>query len=207
MKDFKVMDHRDNQGQIARILVDFLEVAITSVVFHKGFYPSGAFERRRYMNLVVHKAKHPELQDYIHSSVNGLFPFLEKGFVDRVAVIFFDTNGSLLESYNFKLQVNQSYGSKVEEADLGFSLRSFLVKLSLSKALARILPRDSRWEITAFFRAEAQISTSNEMELWIPTDTKQWQQAPLITPLKSMSSEPLGLQLYMEHPTLSEQEG
>lgn len=38
----------------------------------------GAFERRRYMNLVVHKAKHPELQEYIHSSVNGLLPFLEK---------------------------------------------------------------------------------------------------------------------------------
>lgn len=30
------------------------------------------------MNMVVHKAKHPELEEYIHSAVNGLFPFLEK---------------------------------------------------------------------------------------------------------------------------------
>ncbi|XP_021774525.1 DNA polymerase zeta processivity subunit-like [Chenopodium quinoa] len=193
--------------QIARILVDFLEVAITSIVFHKGVYPSGAFERRRYLNMVVHKAKHPELQDYIHSAVDGLFPFLEKGSVDRVAVIFFDCEGNLLERYNFKLQVNQSYGSNVEEADLGFSLRSFLVKLSLSKDLLRVLPRDCRWEVTAFFHSDAQISASNDLELWIPTDTKQWQKAPLITPIKSMSSEPLGLQLYMEHPTLPEQEG
>ncbi|CAO2821392.1 unnamed protein product [Amaranthus hypochondriacus] len=65
-------------GQIARILVNFLEVAITSIVFHKGVYPSGAFERRRYMNLVVQKAKHPEVENYIHSAVNGLFPLLEK---------------------------------------------------------------------------------------------------------------------------------
>ncbi|KAL2937783.1 DNA polymerase zeta processivity subunit [Bienertia sinuspersici] len=204
------MDCRDNQspqGQVARILVDFLEVAITSIVFHKGVYPSGAFERRRYMNLVVHKAKHPELEDYIHSAVNGIFPFLEKGFVDRVAVIFFDTENIPLERYNFKLQLNQSYGSLLEEADFEFSLRSFLIKLSLSKALARVLPKDSRWEITAYFRSEAQIGTSIDVNLWIPTDTKQWQQASLITPIKSMSSDPLGLQLYLEHPTLSEQKG
>ncbi|KMT05162.1 hypothetical protein BVRB_7g173100 [Beta vulgaris subsp. vulgaris] len=204
------MDRRDHpscQGQIARILVDFLEVAITSVVFHKGVYPSGAFERRRYMNLVVHKAKHPELQEYIHSSVNGLLPFLEKGLIERVAVVFFDYESTPLERYNFKLQVNQSYGKEVVEDDLRFSLRSFLVKLSLSKDLSGVLPRDCRWEITAFFRAEAQISTNNAVKLWIPSDAKQWQQAPLITPLKSMSSEPLGLQLYMEHPTLPEQKG
>ncbi|CAO2826055.1 unnamed protein product [Amaranthus hypochondriacus] len=192
-------------GQIARILVNFLEVAITSIVFHKGVYPSGAFERRRYMNLVVQKAKHPELENYIHSAVNGLFPFLEKGVVERVAVIFFDSDNSPLERYNFKFQVNQSGGPKVQESDLGFSLRSFLVKLSLSKALARVLPRDCRWEITAFFSPEAQISISNPVEHWIPTDTKQWQKIPLITPLKSMSSEPLSLQLYMEHPSLSEE--
>jgi len=28
-------------GQIARVLVEFLEVAITAVVFLKGVYPSG----------------------------------------------------------------------------------------------------------------------------------------------------------------------
>ncbi|KAL2937784.1 DNA polymerase zeta processivity subunit [Bienertia sinuspersici] len=197
------MDCRDNQspqGQVARILVDFLEVAITSIVFHKGVYPSGAFERRRYMNLVVHKAKHPELEDYIHSAVNGIFPFLEKGFVDRVAVIFFDTENIPLERYNFKLQLNQSYGSLLEEADFEFSLRSFLIKLLCPRPLPG-------WEITAYFRSEAQIGTSIDVNLWIPTDTKQWQQASLITPIKSMSSDPLGLQLYLEHPTLSEQKG
>lgn len=201
------MDRKDDQspqGQITRILVDFLEVAITSIVFHKGIYPWGAFERRRYMNLVVHKANHPELHDYINSAVNGLYSFMEKGLVDHVAVIFFDSDNTPLERYIFKLQVNQAYGSKIEEADLVFSLRSFLVKLSVSKAINRAMPKDCRWEITAYFRALPQATTSKDAELWIPTDTSQWQQPPLITPVKSMSSEPLGLQLYLEHPSLSE---
>lgn len=38
----------------------------------------GAFERRRYMNAVVQMASHPELQDYIHSTVSGLVPFIQK---------------------------------------------------------------------------------------------------------------------------------
>ncbi|XP_074308659.1 DNA polymerase zeta processivity subunit [Silene latifolia] len=199
------MDCKDNlspQGQAAQILVDFLEVAITSVIFHKGLYPPGAFERRKYMNLVVHKAIHPELQDYIHSSVNGLFPFIKKGVVDRIAVVFFNGDNTPLEQFIFKLQVNQSYGSNVVETDIGFALRSFILKLSLSKGLTKSLPQDCRWEVIAFFRSDAQASGVKAAELWIPTDTKQWQQPPLITPLKSMNSEPFGLQLYLEHPSV-----
>ncbi|POO01534.1 HORMA domain containing protein [Trema orientale] len=177
----RAKDNQSPHGGTARILVEFLEVAITSVVFVKGVYPSGAFERRRYMNLVVHRARHPQLRDYIHTAVWGLLPFIEKGLVERVAVIFFNTDNNPVERFMFKLMVNQSYGSKVEEADLEFSLKSFLIKLSVSEPLTRVHSCDA--------------------ELWIPTDTKQWEQPPLITPIKSMSSEPLCVQLYLEHPS------
>lgn len=201
------MDRRDNQspqGETARILVEFLEVAITSIVFLKGVYPSGAFERRRYMSVVVQRARHPQLRDYIHSAVFGLLPFIQKGLVERVAVIFFNTEGIPVERFVFKLTVNLSYGSKVEDADLEFSLRSFLIKLSVSEPLTKFLPCDCRWEITAYFRSLPEASTSKDVESWIPTDTRQWDQPPLLTPIKSMSSEPLCVQLYIEHPSLSE---
>ena len=45
-----------------------------------------------------------------------------------------------MERFVFKLAVNMSYGSKVEEADLEFSLRSFLIKLSVSESLTKVLP-------------------------------------------------------------------
>lgn len=62
-----------------------------------------------------------------------------------------------------------------------------------------------RWEITAYFRSLPQVNTSKDAELWIPTDTKQWQQPPLITPIKSMSSDSLSVQLYLENPSLLEE--
>ncbi|KAK4491835.1 hypothetical protein RD792_002612 [Penstemon davidsonii] len=191
-------------GAVASLLVEFLEVAITSVIFLKGIYPKEAFERRRYMNIVVHKARHPQLRDYISSAVNGLLPFIQKGLVERVAVIFFNNDDVPIERCVFKLNVNLSYNSKVEEADLEFSLRSFFIKLPFSEPLTKVLPRNCRWEITAYFRSLPESSSSKDAEIWIPTDTKQWQQPPLIIPIKSMSSEPLGLQLYLEHPSLSE---
>ncbi|KDP20932.1 hypothetical protein JCGZ_21403 [Jatropha curcas] len=201
------MERKDNksaQDDRARILVEFLEVAITSIVFLKGVYPGGAFERRRYMNVVVQRAKNPQLRDYIHSAVNGLLPFIEKGLVDRVAVIFFVTDNTPVERFIFKLRVKQSCDLNVQEGDLEFSLRSFLMKLSVSGPLTKVLPCNCRWEITAYFRSIPEASASKNAELWIPTDTKQWQQPPLITPIKSMSSDPLSVQLYLEHPSLSE---
>ncbi|XP_077253369.1 DNA-binding HORMA family protein [Tasmannia lanceolata] len=198
-------DRRTNQprqqSETTRVLVEFLEVAINSIVFLKGVYPSGAFERRRYMNVVVQSACHPELRDYIHSAISALHPFILKGLVERVAVIFYDKEHIPTERFVFKLSMN--YKSKVEEKDLEFALRSFLIKLSVAAPVTRSLPPDCRWEITSYFRSLPK-DKSKEAQLWIPTDTKQWQQPPMITPIKSMSSEPLCVQLYLEHPSPSE---
>ncbi|KAL8144555.1 hypothetical protein V2J09_017587 [Rumex salicifolius] len=91
--------------------------------------------------------------------------------------------------------MNQSYGPKVEDTDLEFSLRSFLIKLSVSKTLTKPLSKDCRWEVIAYFKSLPEASTSKDAELWIPTDAKQWQQPSLITPIKSLSSEPLVMDL------------
>ncbi|KAL5731525.1 DNA polymerase zeta processivity subunit [Ranunculus cassubicifolius] len=192
-------ENRSPQGEIAKILVEFLEVAITAIVFLKEIYPSEAFERRRYMNVVVHRARHPQLRDYIHSAVIGLQSFIEKGVVDRVTVMFYNNTNIPIERFVFNLAVNQSYKSSVEQPDLEFSLRSFLIKLPVSESLSKHLPKDCRWEIMAYFRSLPETGSKSVADLWIPTDTKQWDQPPLITPIKSLSSEPLNLQLYLEH--------
>ena len=63
---------------------------------------------------------------------------------------------------------------------------------------------NDRLQVGAYFHSLPQDGKGKNAELWIPTDTKQWLQPPLITPVKLMSIEPLGVQLYVEHPSLSE---
>ncbi|CAN1168431.1 DNA polymerase zeta processivity subunit [Linum perenne] len=138
------MENEENESaeeKIAMILVEFLEVAITSIIFLKRIYPAGAFERRRYMNAAVQIAAEPLLGDYIHSSVAALFPFIEKGLVDRVAVIFFNKDDNVVvEQFIFKLRTNLSSGTKIEEADFEFALRALLIKLPTSESLNKPLP-------------------------------------------------------------------
>lgn len=61
--------------------------------------------------------------------------------MERVAVIFFNNENIPVERFIFKLNVNQSYGSKVEDTNLEFTLRSFLIKLSVAEPLTKVLPR------------------------------------------------------------------
>ncbi|KVH99223.1 DNA-binding HORMA [Cynara cardunculus var. scolymus] len=146
--------------QTGDILVEFLQVAITSIVFLKGIYPSGAFERRQYMNLVVHRARHPQLNHYIHNTLDALLPYIQQ---------------------------KQCYGTMM---DLESSLRSFLIKLSLSSSSSSSSKmaddcQDWRWEITGYFGGMIK-----DASRWVPTGTQQWQQPPLITPIKSMNTDP-----------------
>ncbi|MCL7022854.1 hypothetical protein MKW94_028518 [Papaver nudicaule] len=201
------MNHRGSSrfgsdGETARIVVEFLEVAINTIVFLKGVYPSGTFERCRYMNVVVEKSRHPQLRDYIHSTVQNLQPFIQKGLVERVAVIFFDKENVPSERFLFKFTLSSS---SAEEGSLESCLRSFLVKLLVSEPLTKVISSDCRWEIVGYFSTLPQEAVGNEeAKLWTSTNTKQWQQPPLITPIKSMSSESANMQLYLEHPSLSE---
>ncbi|XP_071693988.1 DNA polymerase zeta processivity subunit isoform X2 [Rutidosis leptorrhynchoides] len=180
------MNRKENhspQSEISQTLVEFLEVAITSIVFLKGIYPIGAFERRRYMNLVVHSARHPELNHYIHNSLNALLPYIQQGMVERVAVIFFNNDKVPLERFMFKINVSQSYEGTIEDVNLESSLRSFLIKLSQSEPVSKSTISQDKWK---------------------RTQTLMWQQLPLITPVKSLNIDPMSVQLYVEHPSLLE---
>ncbi|KAJ3678692.1 hypothetical protein LUZ60_002495 [Juncus effusus] len=202
------MDRKNQtpQGQTAQVLVEFLEVAINCIVFLKGLYPPQAFERRRYMNVVVNKARHPQLANYIHSSTFALLPFIQKELVERVVVIFYGQEDQIpLEKFVFKLNVNQSFQSNINENDLEFSLRSFLIKLNVSQPITKPLSSGTNWEITAYFREIPCKENNGEViNAWIPTDTKQWMQPSEITPVKSMNYDPLKVQLFIEHPSPTE---
>lgn len=64
----------------------------------------------------------------------------KQGLVERVAVIFFGNDNVPVERFIFKLTINLSSAASVEENQLEFALRSFLIKLSVAKPLVKPLP-------------------------------------------------------------------
>ncbi|XP_022986216.1 DNA polymerase zeta processivity subunit-like [Cucurbita maxima] len=123
-----------------------------------GLYED-AFEKRWLMNAVVQKAHHPELQDYIHSTVSGLLSFIQK--VDH-SLLF-------LSSIYVKIKFGSSLPSRRFKNETLFT----------SSGLWRLL-----WRV------------QNEYQALASTRSKH--------PIKSMNSQPLSLQLYLQHPSLSE---
>ena len=67
-------------------------------------------------------------------------------------VIFFDNEDFPIERFVFKVNLNLSFGSKVEQSDLKFSLRSFLIKLPVSESLTKLLPRGESGFFLSFFK-------------------------------------------------------
>jgi mitotic spindle assembly checkpoint protein MAD2B len=75
------------------------------------------------------------------------FVFTIQGLVERVVVIFYDKGHVPIEKFVFKLAVNQSYCSKLEEANLEFALRAFLIKLTVAEPVTKPLPSGSQFHI------------------------------------------------------------
>lgn len=60
--------------------------------------------------------------------------------IERVAVIFYDEDHTPVERFVFKINVNQSYTSEIKENELEFTLRAFLIKLTVAEPVTKTLP-------------------------------------------------------------------
>ncbi|KAL2642211.1 hypothetical protein R1flu_009798 [Riccia fluitans] len=191
-------------GEVTDLLCEFLEVAIHLLLSLRNIYPAEIFERRRHFNVPVQWIRHQDLRDYVHSALSSLHSWIQQGTVEKVAVVFMDKKRMAVERFIFKLNVNQNFASAMPVNDLEYALRTFLIKLSVSHSLFRPLPADCSFEIVAYSKLLPGDAT-DKGRLWIPADCSQWQQPPEITPVKSVRSELLDVQLYIEHPSAAEQ--
>ncbi|BBN01823.1 mitotic spindle assembly checkpoint protein MAD2B [Marchantia polymorpha subsp. ruderalis] len=130
-------------GEVTDLLCEFLEVAVTLLLSIRKLYPAEIFERRRHLNVPVQWIRHAELRDHIHSALTSLHSWIQQGIVEKVAVVFFDSNQTPVERFVFKLNVNQNFAASLPVNDIEYSLRTFLIKLSVSEPLLRPLPQVS----------------------------------------------------------------
>ncbi|KAH7428778.1 hypothetical protein KP509_09G016900 [Ceratopteris richardii] len=187
--------------EITSLLAEFLEVAITLVLSVRGIYPPEVFERRRYLNVPVQWARHPELREYINSAVTSAMPWIQKRIVEKLAVVILDKSNMPLEKFTFQLQVHQEHSGNFTRTEIEYALRAFFLKLSVAQPYLEPLPPETSWEIVIFSK-ELPGDAEGKGHFWVPAEAKLWDQPPVITPIKSMSSKPLNVQLFIEHPSM-----
>ncbi|XP_059147343.1 mitotic spindle assembly checkpoint protein MAD2B-like [Physella acuta] len=194
-------------GKVVRdVLVEFVEVAIHSILYNRELYPQGAFEKRVKYNVPVQMCLHPDVCEYIGHLSESLLALLSEGRVNKISVVILhpDTQAPIeryvLEIGDLKNQWSESdpYLLHTEQA-----LRGFLLKLNISDALLQPAPKEATWTVHVHTKASTLAAVEEQFILndfpWAVAQEKEQniQNAKLV-PLRSMNTDMLNMQLYVE---------
>ncbi|KXJ14714.1 Mitotic spindle assembly checkpoint protein MAD2B [Exaiptasia diaphana] len=148
---------------------------------------------------------HPELNSYIQEVLLTIKPLVEKNEVSKISLVISNKNHQPVERFTF--EVNQPEQLSLSNDDLLLhtesALRAFLLKINVSDALLKTNPPDCTFTVLATTKQSAHIrlqsTTKGEEFPWIPADIESTDTTNFfITPLKSMSTPILKMQLYVE---------
>ncbi|KAH3663535.1 hypothetical protein OGAPHI_004936 [Ogataea philodendri] len=101
----------------SRIVSDFFEYSIHSILYQRGIYPPEDFQTvRKYgLNMVV--STDDELQSYIKRIMKQLHRWIYGGSISRLVVaIVSKDSGETVEKWQFNLEINKESPETVEEA-------------------------------------------------------------------------------------------
>lgn len=200
-----------NKTQVAGdIFCEFLEVAVHCILYNRGLYPAGVFEKRKKYNVPVQMCIHPEVTSYIANVVDSVRVMLESKDVEKVAMVILDQSQNPLERFVFEIgspngnNRDDHYLFRLEE-----SLRAFLLKLNVCDSQLKPLPEDCSWVIHVHTKESAADRLVDRQVIkdfyWVEADEKQTQlQDPSIQPLKTMNNELIKMQLYVEESSLKD---
>lgn len=86
---------------IVSVFIDFVTVAIHTILYERTIYPQTSFLSVRKYNFPVHQNRHPKVCEWINDAVSSLEAELLKCTVDRVAVVIFTKANKPVERYVF----------------------------------------------------------------------------------------------------------
>ncbi|KIJ24068.1 hypothetical protein M422DRAFT_275248 [Sphaerobolus stellatus SS14] len=127
-------------NETARAIVEFLEVAIHTILYTRQIYPLEIFTRRKIYDTPVWRSRHPELNEYIGGVVKAVGEEIILGTVEKVVVVIKDKKGIALERFIFSIKQmvelesydrDQRISKAMSAKSLSQYFRAFLVKLNM----------------------------------------------------------------------------
>uniref|UniRef100_I3JHG5 Mitotic spindle assembly checkpoint protein MAD2B n=2 Tax=Oreochromis TaxID=8139 RepID=I3JHG5_ORENI len=207
-----------NFGQVvADILCEFLEVAIHLILYVREVYPSGIFQKRKKYNVPVQMSCHPELNQYIQDTLHCIKPLIEKNDAEKVVVVIMDKEHHPVERFVFEISQPPLLSIRLLVTDccLCFHssdtllshveqlLRAFILKISVCDAVLNSNPPGCSFTVLVHTRDAATRNMEKVQVIkdfpWIVADEQEvHMQEPRLIPLKTMTSDIVKMQLYVE---------
>ncbi|KZT30846.1 DNA-binding protein [Neolentinus lepideus HHB14362 ss-1] len=161
-------------------IVEFIEVAIHTILYVRQVYPADLFVRRKKYYTPVYQSRHPGLNEYISGAVKAVGEELVLGNVDKIVVVIKDKNEVALERYIFVTETMLHVApydkdTNVEEAmsptDMGQYFRSFIIKLHMIESQLGPMPAgEISFAIVLELKDDQAPSTSQGQDAppWMP---------------------------------------
>jgi len=144
-------------NETVQFIVEFLEVAFNTILYLRQVYPSYVFTKAKKYETPVWKTRVPVLQSYLADAAKAVGEQLSQGCVKQVHLTIRSVRThQFLETFVFDfsyLGVSRLFFASLTEKDtkiegsptrnqLAITLRSLLVKLSVTEGLLNGLPED-----------------------------------------------------------------
>uniref|UniRef100_A0A3Q2EB97 Mitotic spindle assembly checkpoint protein MAD2B n=1 Tax=Cyprinodon variegatus TaxID=28743 RepID=A0A3Q2EB97_CYPVA len=195
-----------NFGQVvADILCEFLEVAIHLILYVREVYPSGIFQKRKKYNVPVQMSCHPELNQYIQDTLHCVKPLIEKNDAEKVVVVIMDKEHHPVERFVFEISQPPLLSIRFASS---FSVKSNWGVFLITNRSAETLTGGQKKRCCSFtVLVHTRDAATRNMEKvqvikdfpWIVADEQEvHMKEPRLIPLKSMTSDIVKMQLYVE---------
>lgn len=152
----------NDDDDLVQSVLEFLEVAVHTVLWSRSLYSQDLFERVRYCGFNARRSRHPGLNAYIGSVVAKLKQPLKSRALEELAIVFFHPQGTPLERLTFSIKLDpvNSAGPAWDLSALQSSFTSSLLVLTCTDSLCRPLPPGSTFELLAYCSSRAPVDMS-----------------------------------------------
>jgi len=173
-------------NQTVRGIIEFIEVAIHTILYVRQVYPAELFIRRKKYDAPVFQSRHPALNAYVSGAVKAIGGELVNGNLDKIVVVIKNKEEKALERFVFsvenmiqveKFDKDTSVEGAMTSISLGQYFRSFLIKINMIEAqLGQMhLGDDISFAILMELKDDLKPSMaegSKEPPPWIPADNQ-----------------------------------
>ncbi|KAI5712369.1 hypothetical protein M8J76_015518 [Diaphorina citri] len=190
--------------------LEFLEVAIHNILYHKNIYPKKIFDLKKKYNVPIHVITHEGLNQYIANVLNAVNFLTQKDQLEQVHLQLSDEKGNPSQNYVFNVIRLQNVSQVIETSNDPFLVRmenamqAFLVKTSLTNSEMPPLPENSQFELVlklkdCHFVSNVEDDQTFQRFQWTGQEERFTPKDSQIIPLENVNTSFMQVEMYVEH--------
>ncbi|BES93411.1 unnamed protein product [Nesidiocoris tenuis] len=100
----------------AKLVTDYLNYGINSILFQRGIYPSESFKSEEHFGLSILVSTDEQINQFLQTVLGQIKEWLLQGKLEKISLVITNiANKEVMERWDFKLQYEQSKDSKLDE--------------------------------------------------------------------------------------------